>query len=334
METALSEITLVLFTTIAPAGVVGYLVMAAGILRAPSDAEAARIGRCLVVPLVLSITGLIASATHLGTPANALYVLTGIGRSPLSNEVVAAVAFLALGGVYWIVSFRDDVPRAFRTAWLAVTMAAGVAFVLFISLAYSVDTVPTWSLPTAPVTLWLNALSSGPLVGLLGLRTAGSGRSRAFWATCLGTVAVATAANAAVLAKEHEWLAGIATTVQTALDLAPWFLQTAVVFVACQAVAVTAAALACRGERADALSAAAAPREGGSANGGAAAGGVSSVAHGAPDAGQAPLSPDALVRPAWATRCTVALAGAAVVSMAGCFAVRFAFYAVHMTSGM
>ena len=115
METALTEITLVLFTTIAPAGVVGYLIMAASIMRSRDDARANAIGRYLVVPLVLAITGLIASATHLGTPANALYVITGIGRSPLSNEVVAAVVFLALGGIYWILSFRDDLRRSFAS---------------------------------------------------------------------------------------------------------------------------------------------------------------------------------------------------------------------------
>ena len=119
METALNEITLVLFTTIAPAGVMGYLTMALAIVLSRDEERAAAISRYLVVPLVLAISGLIASATHLGTPANALYVITGIGRSPLSNEVVAAVAFLALGGVYWILSFRDDLRRPFRVAWLA-----------------------------------------------------------------------------------------------------------------------------------------------------------------------------------------------------------------------
>ena len=96
METALNEITLVLFTTIAPAGVMGYLTMALAIVLSRDEERAAAISRYLVVPLVLAISGLIASATHLGTPANALYVITGIGRSPLSNEVVAAVAFLVM----------------------------------------------------------------------------------------------------------------------------------------------------------------------------------------------------------------------------------------------
>ena len=138
METALNEITLVLFTTIAPAGVIGYLAMALAVVSTRDEGRACALSRHLVVPLVLAISGLIASATHLGTPANALYVLTGVGRSPLSNEVVAAVAFLALGGVYWILSFRDDLRRGFRIAWLAATAIAGLEFVGFIAVAYSV----------------------------------------------------------------------------------------------------------------------------------------------------------------------------------------------------
>ena len=114
METALNEITLVLFTSIAPAGVVGFIMMAWVAFSTTDKARADAASRHLVIPLTLAITGLIASATHLGTPANALYVISGIGRSPLSNEVVAAVAFLAIGGVYWIASFRDDMPKLVR----------------------------------------------------------------------------------------------------------------------------------------------------------------------------------------------------------------------------
>ena len=190
METALNEITLVLFTTIAPAGVMGYLTMALAIVLSRDEERAAAISRYLVVPLVLAISGLIASATHLGTPANALYVITGIGRSPLSNEVVAAVAFLALGGVYWILSFRDDLRRPFRVAWLAATAAAGFVFVGYIAVAYSVPSVPTWNLPTAPLTLWLNALSSGPLVGLFGLLLARQEPNRGMVAALLALLFV------------------------------------------------------------------------------------------------------------------------------------------------
>lgn len=334
METALNEITLVLFTTVAPAGVVGYLIMlvlawraevggARASARAAADAavgagsafasgadacasegaradalagssasaasvahsSARRIERYLVVPLVFAISGLIASATHLGTPANALYVITGVGRSPLSNEIAAAVAFLALGGAYWFLSFRDDVPAPLRRALAALTTLAGVAFIAMISLAYSVSTVPTWNLPTGPVSLWLAALASGPFVALLGLRLAGAEAPRTAWRVLLALSLAAAVVNAAVLGAEGALLGGIVTTVQAAGDLVPWLPWVIAAFLVCEAAAVAVSIADSRRAR----------------------GAVDHV---------------------------VVSAAAAAMSLAGCFAVRFAFYAMHMTSGM
>ena len=111
MGTALGEITLVLFTTLAPSGVVAFILMGLPLLRTgmPADARQ-RINQFLRIPLVTTMVGLVASATHLGNPANALYVFLGVGRSPLSTEVFCAVVFLALAGVYWLYSFAEQ-PR-------------------------------------------------------------------------------------------------------------------------------------------------------------------------------------------------------------------------------
>ena len=99
LDTALGEITLVLFTTLAPSGVVAYACMALPVLvRSTADAVRQRINLFLNIPLAVSMVGLVASATHLGNPANALYVFLGVGRSPLSTEVFCAVVFLALAG--------------------------------------------------------------------------------------------------------------------------------------------------------------------------------------------------------------------------------------------
>ena len=292
-----------LFTTIAPAGTVGYLAMLLAAARAGA-ASARRIERYLVIPLVLAITGLIASATHLGTPANALYVVTGIGRSPLSNEVAAAVAFLALGGAYWFLSFNDAVASALRRAVACLAAVAGIAFVTAIALAYSVPTVPTWDLPTVPAMLWLAALASGPFVGMLGVAASAAPVGRWFCRACLAVAAVATAADVAVLCVEASLLPGVATTVQAADELVPWMPAAIVVFAVCQAVAIAVAAFALGRKPLGRMRV-----KGRGASEGAACEGV--------DVRQAAL-----------------LAASAALSLAGCFAVRFTFYAMHMTSGM
>lgn len=122
---AADEITLVLFTTLAPSGVVALIVMALVlVIRGPRLDAARRVAldRCLWIPIVVTMVGLVASATHLGNPANALYVLAGVGRSPLSNEVASGVAFLGSAGVYWLTAFSVDGgrPRLRRLALVAI----------------------------------------------------------------------------------------------------------------------------------------------------------------------------------------------------------------------
>lgn len=229
MSMAMNEITLVLFTTIAPAGIIGYIVMCAFALFSSKE-NCRTASHYLVIPLVLVISGLIASATHLGTPANALYVLKGINRSPLSNEVVAVVVFLAIGGLYWIASFRDDWNEALRRAIILVSMAAGCAALWMMSIAYSVEWIPTWNLPTVPFTMLFGGIAAGVVVGMFGLMVARVPVSpRLTWAL-VGIGAIAALACGVSLAQQWVELGAIVTTVTTASELVPWLPYLSVLF--------------------------------------------------------------------------------------------------------
>lgn len=120
----------------------------------------------------MSLVGLVLSATHLGNPANALYVLMGVGRSPLSNEVFSAVFFLMLLGTYWLYSFSKNQRIVLQKIWLAVTVIAAFVFITAVAFAYSVETIITWNTVYTPLGLWLNALIGGPLLALLTLQFA------------------------------------------------------------------------------------------------------------------------------------------------------------------
>lgn len=173
---ALNEITLVLFTTLAPSGAVAYLIMGLPVLTGRVCGEAAqRLNRLSCLPLVVTMVGLIASATHLGNPSNALYVFTGVGRSPLSTEVFSAVIFLALAGVFWLYSFAEHPRIGLQRGLLAAIDVAVVAFVVAVAFAYHVDIILTWSLPLVPVSLMLNSLFGGPLLALAGFAMASRG---------------------------------------------------------------------------------------------------------------------------------------------------------------
>lgn len=208
----------------------GYVVIAAFGLTSSRDNLAGAASRYLVIPLTLVITGLIASATHLGTPANALYVVTGIGRSPLSNEVAAVVAFLALGGIYWLAAFRDDWTTTRRRLCLTIVTIAAVVACQAIAYAYAVDTVPTWNLPLMPASLWLGAIPCGVSVGLLTLLVANLRPSHRFVWACFAIGAVAAVADGVVLLTINSQLEAIATTAQQASALAPALPVAATVF--------------------------------------------------------------------------------------------------------
>lgn len=237
---AFGEITLVLFTTLAPSGAVAYLIMGLPVLTGRACGDAARrLNQWSCLPLVVAMVGLIASATHLGNPSNALYVFTGVGRSPLSTEVFAAVIFLALVGMFWLYSFAEHPRAGLQRVLLAAIDGAIVVFVTAVAFAYHVDTIPTWSLPLVPVSLLLNALLGGPVLALASFAIAD------FSPTCRiarGLLALATAAFAAnivVYLAIGLQLQGIGNELVRAADLVggyPVYLAAFILLAACALV--------------------------------------------------------------------------------------------------
>jgi anaerobic dimethyl sulfoxide reductase subunit C (anchor subunit) len=283
MQFALQEITLVFFTTLAPAGAVAFfcLVLESNL---SDEARANRIEHWLVVPLTCVLAGLIASATHLGTPANALYVLTGLGRSPLSNEVTSAAAFLVLGGSFWMYSFPRPHRGRAKRAWGVVAAASALVFVALVAHAYAVESVLTWNEAYVPAAQWACAVFAGPLIALAALACARIDEPRARGRALVGAAAVSGVAACVLFGVQRATLASLATVAQqpSALELMPGYDAVIAIVGACVvgAVACGFAGIGCKGHRR-----------------------------------------------AWTV-------GAAAVALVGCFAVRFVFYAVHLTAGV
>ena len=298
-DMAFSEITLVTFTTLAPSGVVALVIVAGVLLLANLDAQArARINKFTCIPLVVTMAGLIASATHLGNPANALYVFLHVGSSPLSNEVFSAVLFLACSGLYWLYSFSAKPIAWLQRAVLALIAVTGAAFVTMVALAYSVDTIATWNLPTVPVSLWLNALIGGPLLAVVTLYAA---RWRAI-AGRFGLVLavlpfVALAANVAVLVAQGTLMGNVENSLISARQLVPNYGAMLAVFAVLCLVGCLASAMT-----------------------------MHVVSRQTVAAGQSPL--------AFSKRVMTCLCASCVLVFAGIFVMRFAFYMMHLTVGV
>lgn len=284
--TALGEITLVLFTTLAPSGAIALALMGLPIVagRASED-ERRRIDKFVSVPLVVSMVGLVASATHLGNPANALYVFVGVGRSPLSTEVFCAVVFLALAGVYWLYSFAERPRRGLQRGWMAALIVASGAFVTSVAFAYAADTIVSWDTWHVPANLWLNALVGGPLLALLGLRLARFAPADSLFGRVLvGMAVVALALNVGSYVLQGADLPGLRNAFVSAAGLVPSFGVLVAVFGVCGVLGIGLDGWALFVKR----------------------------------------------RPLSVVRASVAC----VFAFAGIFAMRFAFYMMHLTVGL
>ena len=298
-DTALGEVTLVLFTTLAPSGAIALVLVAAVLLFSKLESTMrARISTFMCIPLVVTMVGLVASATHLGNPANALYVFLHFGSSPLSNEVVSAVGLLACSGLYWLYSFSVKPFAWLQRLLLAMIAATGIVFVAMVSLAYSVDTIVTWSLPMVPISLWLNALVGGPLLAAITLYAAQWRALAGRFGLLLMTVPfIALAANTVVYIVQGMQLGGVANSVVAAADLVPHYHTMLLAFaLMCFAGCVLAAFTMHTVSR-------------------------EAVVHGG---GELALSRRVLVR----------LLVACLLVFAGIFVMRFAFYMMHMTYGI
>lgn len=324
-----------LFTTLAPSGAVAYLLMSLPVMlgRATGDA-ARRLNQLTCLPLVIAMVGLVASATHLGNPSNALYVFTGVGRSPLSTEVGCAVAFLALAGIYWLYSFAEHPRRGLQRGLLAAIDVAIVAFVVAVAFAYHVDTIITWSLPLVPASLVLNSLVGGPLIALVGFALARWPVSRA--ALC-GLAAAAFVANTVVYVVLGAWLHPLANELATVGQLVPAYPAFAATFVllsACGIALSWRAADGAQGRKAvssgRAMSApAAAPAEP-LAVADAPAATPAEQGDATAEQGDAPAAnglPGDL-------HYVVVRAIGALLALAGIFVMRFVFYMTHLTVGL
>lgn len=171
---ALSEVTLVLFTTLGPASALAYLIMLVPLFGDNLAPELRhKIRKYLWVPLVACMFGLIASATHLGNPGNALYVLSRVGASSLSNEVFAAGFFLAACAIFWLLGFSLREDRRFEKVAIVIIAVLGVVFIARVAFAYNVETIVTWHTPVVPVAIATSAFVAGPLFAACVLRAVG-----------------------------------------------------------------------------------------------------------------------------------------------------------------
>lgn len=146
MEAAMSELPLALFTVFASIGAGAFCALAlAGFSTQLDEGQQARVDRATWIPLVFVIVGFICAFFHLSNALNAVNVVAGLGRSPLTNEIAMGSVFTVVAIIYVALANAGKLAGGARRGLLTVTGVLGILFGLFMGLAYMIGTVQSWN---------------------------------------------------------------------------------------------------------------------------------------------------------------------------------------------
>jgi len=116
----------------------------------------------IIVPIML--LALLASVFHLGNPINIVGAVPNLGSSWLSREVITAVVFVILAGVYTLMQWRKISTDAVRTVigWIAALV--GIFQTYAMAMVYMIRTQPSWNTFATPITFLVTCLLLGALL--------------------------------------------------------------------------------------------------------------------------------------------------------------------------
>lgn len=167
----MNERPLVAFTLLTQAAVGAFLTLGAldvwaGGLTGQPSAQVLTNGALLATGLVVA-AALFASLRHLGAPRNAWRALANLRSSWLSREILFALAFAGLGGLFAALRWSGTGAPALRSGVALAAGLCGVALVYAMARVYRLRTVKSWDTPLTAVSFFATTL----LLGSLGVGT-------------------------------------------------------------------------------------------------------------------------------------------------------------------
>lgn len=166
MGNGFTDAALAIFTTLAPMAAVSFIALAYTFISGKPDAETTkRLDRWTTVLAVVLIAGFVGAFMHIATPGHAFRVLTGLGRSPLSNEIFTGIIFAVVALIYWIWALTGKLSNMVRKVFLVILSVLALIFTIFCGLAYMINTIPTWNTPMSIVQMFGYALVGGTVLG-------------------------------------------------------------------------------------------------------------------------------------------------------------------------
>lgn len=257
----MAELPLALFTTLAPIGAGAFIALAVAFFTTKfSDEQLKKIDRMTTIPVVVLVAGFICAFFHLASPMHAFGVFSGLGASPLSNELLAGVVFAVLAIVYWIVALAGKLGEGARKGFSAVVAVMAIVFACFTGAAYMMETIASWNTPMVPVAVLGFSLLGGVSLGVLVLALSGALEDAAkggFKMAALAVLVVGLVLGVVGLLVQVMSVSGMGNALVDGADLVTAASAPMWIGVVCMVVAAAAAFMALRNSKSTALAAAA-----------------------------------------------------------------------------
>ena len=251
MSAAFAEMPLALFTTLASIGAGAFIALACAFFTAKlSDEQLAKVDKMTLIPAIVVVVGFIAAFFHLANAGAAFGVFGGIGRSPMSNEILAGVLFVVVMLVYVIMGLAGKLGEGSRKGLSAVLAVLAIVFAVLMGMAYFIETVPSWNSPWPVVQELGYALLGGAALGALVLAAAGSLGDvveGGFKMPLIALAAIGCVLAVAGLAMMASSMGGYENAIVAGAELLEDAMTCLIVAVVCLIVAFVAVFLAARG---------------------------------------------------------------------------------------
>ena len=143
---ASAELPLAIFTTLAPIGAGGFVGLAALLFAgAIGEDKYKKADIVALVALILTCVGFLASTMHVANAGHIMGAVSGIGSSPMSNEVVCGIVFVVVAAIYVILAWTGKLAAGARKGFAAVVAVVGIVFMIMTAMAYMIATIATWN---------------------------------------------------------------------------------------------------------------------------------------------------------------------------------------------
>lgn len=161
------ELPLVFFTVLSQSAVGAFVLLYISYRLTQINERQLAVG--LTAAMVVFIIGLLLGTFHVGQPLRAFNMLLGVGRSPMSNEIVLSGVFGLFGCLTALGMLLKKGTARLHQILAMITVVVGIAFVVSIPAVYQLDTVPAWNSSFTSGFMMLTVLiGGGALAALFG----------------------------------------------------------------------------------------------------------------------------------------------------------------------